>query len=505
MQSPFGNYGYTVLTANALRTPDRIALAYRGEYLSFDALNRAVNRVAHALIGLGITAGKRAGSLMSDALPIAKLYLAEAKIGAVTAAFNPYWDEAMVLHAIETGRVEYVVYDDTHAALADTMAGKTPRVTWIHYAAIEAAARAASDAEPPLAGFDEDVMAFFYTSGTSGVSKTVVHTHNSCKAISSVLLEIERTEESVWGTGPIIWGIGFVATLGAALYAGMKAALEDDFGPARFLEAVQRERISHAAMIPSQWADILGNYPHADFDLSSLRMIILGGEPLSGTLLGRLRERLPQVSLYTFFGQTESPYTCVGRIEDEATAQTVGRARVSVAVKTIDAAGNRVTGVPGEIALTGPHLFKEYLGRPEDTAKVLQDGWFLCGDLGVLGEDGRLIVLGRREDAIARGENFVRPIEIEEVALTISGIAEAGAVGAPANAPQQKIILAVALENGSALDEGQIRERIAGRLPNGDTPDLIVVADELPHGNDASGGRGKLLRRAIRDRYEHLI
>ena len=505
MQSPYGNYGYTVLAANALRTPDRIALAYRGEYLSFDALNRAVNRVAHALIGLGIAAGTRAGSLMSDALPIAKLYLAEAKIGAVAAAFNPFWDEGMVLHAIEAGSVEFVVYDDAHAALAEALADKTPGVAWIHYATIDAAARTASDAEPPLAGFDEDVMAFFYTSGTSGVSKTVVHTHNSCKAISSVLLEIERAEESVWGTGPIIWGIGFVATLGAALYAGMKAALEDDFGPARFLEAVQRERISHAAMIPSQWADILGNHPHADFDLSSLRMVILGGEPLSGALLGKLRERLPQVSLYTFFGQTESPYTCVGRIEDEATAQTVGRARVSIAIKTIDAAGNRVTGVPGEIALTGPHLFKEYLGRSEDTARVLQDGWFLCGDLGILGENGRLIVLGRREDAIARGENFVRPIEIEEVALTIPGIAEAGAVGAPANAIQQKIILAVSLENGSALSEAAIRERIAGRLPNGDTPDLIVIADELPHGNDASGGRGKLLRRAIRDQYEHLI
>ncbi|NML08423.1 class I adenylate-forming enzyme family protein [Sphingomonas sp. G-3-2-10] len=505
MQSPFGNYGYTVLTANALRTPDAIALAYRGEAYSFDQLNRAVNQVAHALIGRGVTAGKRTGSLMSDAFPIAKLYLAEAKTGVVTAAFNPYWDETMTLSAIETGALDFVVYDAAHAALAHALEPRTPGVKWVAYEEIADAAATASEAEPPLGGFDEDIMAFFYTSGTSGVSKTVVHTHNSCKAISSVLLEIERSQDSVWGTGPIIWGIGFVATLGAALYVGMKAALEDDFGPARFLEAVQRERISHAAMIPSQWADLLSNHPHQDFDLSSLRMIILGGEPMSGTLLAKLRERLPQVSLYTFFGQTESPYTCVGRIEDEATAQTVGRARISVPLRTIDAAGNRVVGVPGEIAISGPHVFKEYLGRPEDTAKALKDGWFLCGDLGIIGEDGRLVVLGRREDAISRGDRFVRPIEIEEVVLTIPGVAEAGAIGTPANADRQKIILAVSLQSGAQLSEADIRQQLSGKLAAADTPELIVVADELPHGNDASGGRGKLLRRAIRDQYEHLI
>ena len=100
-RSPYGNYAYAMLTANARRTPDKVALVCRGQSYTFDGLNREVNQLANALTAAGVTAGQRVGSLLSDSLSIAKLYPAEAKIGAVIAAFNPFWPEEQIVATAE--------------------------------------------------------------------------------------------------------------------------------------------------------------------------------------------------------------------------------------------------------------------------------------------------------------------------------------------------------------------------------------------------------------------
>jgi fatty-acyl-CoA synthase len=259
-------------------------------------------------------------------------------------------------------------------------------------------------------------------------------------------------------------------------------------------------------MIPSQWADLLANHPHERYDLSSLEVILLGAEPIGSALLGRMLKRLPQVQVYAFYGQTEAPYTCIGRLtENPKEPEGVGRPRASVAVRITGPSGERIVGEAGDIGIAGPHRMAEYFGQPERNAESLKDGWFMPGDLGRLDESGRLHVLGRKEDAIAKAGRYIRPIEIEDVAMTIPGVAEAGVVGAPAGAAEQKIILAVAPHVGRELSAAEVHAALDAKLPESHRPDLIVVAPELPHGNDASGGRGKLLRRAIRDLYAHRL
>jgi len=510
-QSPHGNYGHAMLTANARRTPDKVALTYRGRRMTFDGLNREVNKVANALTSVGVHTGHRVGSLLSDCSAIARLYPAEAKIGAVIAALNPFWPEEQMVATAKLSQLDGFVFDCANAAMAARIRPQLPGIK--HWLAVgggadgavdlDALIAQASDAEPALTAFDGDPLAFFYTSGTTGVSKAVLHTHASVKSISDFLLEMPHDETHVWGTGPIIWGVGYPCTLGAALYAGMRVALEDDFGPRPFLEAVQRERISHVAMIPSQWADLLANHPHDHFDLSSLKVILLGAEPIGSSLLGKMLKRLPQAQVYAFFGQTESPYTCIGRLtENPPEPEGVGRPRAGCAVQILDPRGNRVVGEAGDIAIAGPHRMAEYFGQPERNAEALKGDWFMPGDLGMLDQAGRLHVLGRKEDAIAKGGRYIRPLEIEDVAMTIPGVAEAGAAASPAGAAEQKIILAIAPDVGQSLTEADIRAVLDAKLPASHRPDLIVIAPELPHGNDASGGRGKLLRRSIRDLYE---
>ncbi|MQY02911.1 class I adenylate-forming enzyme family protein [Actinomadura macrotermitis] len=518
--SPFSNYAYAILTANALRTPGKVALTYCGDQsFTYDELNRKVNRVAHALLAAGVAPGARVASLMNETLHVAEVYLAQMKIGSTVAALNPYWPADTLRQVVEQSRCTAFVYDATVEKLVEEIRPALPEVElWLRVGGaapdtvdLDALAADASEDEPPLGGFGDDLLALYYTSGTTGLPKAVMHTHASSLAVAQIWLDVDRDQDSVMGTGAIIWGIGFPALVGPAFYAGMTLVLEQDWGPANFLTVVPREKVTHVSLIPSFFAALLGSDDHENADLSSLKVIVLGGEPLLPGLRERIMKRLPGAAIYSYYGQTEAPYTCFGRQDDGSQEiSSVGRARMSCAVRITDPDGARVVGEVGEINLTGPNVMAGYDGLPDKTADVLRDGWYVGGDLGRMDADGFLYVLGRREDAILKGGQWTQPVQVEEAAIEVEGVAEAGAVGVPAHpegqdAVEQRILLAVVARSGADLDPERVRAALAARLPGHQVPDAVVVADALPHTEDASGGPGKLLRRGIRDRYADRV
>ncbi|MEO3883810.1 class I adenylate-forming enzyme family protein [Nonomuraea sp. B5E05] len=499
-RSPYGNYGHAVLTAGALRTPDRVALTYCGERsFTYDELNRSVNRRANALIAAGIMPGRRVAVLLNETLRVAEVYLAQAKIGAVTAALNPYWPVETVRDVVAASGCTALVHDATVEGVVEQIRDDLPAVTtWID---VREPAEG-PDAEPPLGGLHDDPLALYYTSGTTGLPKAVVHTHASSLATARIWLDVPRGPDAVFGTGAIIWGIGFPAIAGPALYAGMRLVLEQDWGPANFLRVVPRERVTHVSQIPSFYAALLGSPDHEGVDLSSIRVIMLGGEPLTATMLDRIRARLPQAAVFSYYGQTEAPYTCMGRVDDGSIPLgSSGRARTGNAVRITNQRGHRVVDEVGEINLAGPHRMAGYDGLPDRTAEVLRGAWYVGGDLGTLSAGGVLRVLGRREDAIIKGGVWTQPAVIEEAVSALDGVAEAGAVGVPEGAADQRVLLAVVPRAGHSLDASKIALSLADTLPAHQRPDHIVVAAELPHAQDASGGPGKLLRRKIRELY----
>ncbi|MDL4771551.1 MULTISPECIES: class I adenylate-forming enzyme family protein [Thermomonosporaceae] len=518
--SPFSNYAYAILTANALRTPDKVALTYCGDQsFTYDQLNRKVNRVAHALLAAGVAPGDRVASLMNETLHVAEVYLAQMKIGSTVAALNPYWPADTLRQVVEHSECTAFVYDETVAALVEAIRPELPNVKlWLRVGGgsgdtvdVDALAEGASEAEPPLGGFGDDLLALFYTSGTTGLPKAVMHTHFGSLSLAQMWLDVDRDRASVMGTGAIIWGIGFPALVGPSFYAGMTLVLEQDWGPANFLKVVPRERVTHVSLIPSFFAALLGSDEHRDADLSSLKAIVLGGEPLLPGLRERIMQRIPGAAIYSYYGQTEAPYTCFGRQDDGSQdIASVGQARMSCAVRITDPNGVRVVGEVGEINLNGPSVMAGYDKQPDKTAEVLRDGWYVGGDLGRMDEAGFVYVLGRREDSILKGGQWSQPVQIEEAVTGVEGVAEAGVVGVPAHpegkdAVEQRILAAVVARAGASLDGEAVRAALAERLPAHQVPDVVVVTDELPHTQDASGGPGKLLRRGIRDAYADRV
>ncbi|CAM4082686.1 class I adenylate-forming enzyme family protein [Nocardiopsis gilva] len=515
----FGNYGYAVLTAGALAMPTKIALTYSGgTSLTYDQLNRAVNRRAHALADAGIRPRQRVAALIGETLSVAEVYLALFKMGAVTAALNPFWDADVLARVVDRAGATVLVYDSGMDAVVREMRPHLPRVhTWIRVGGpaqdtvdLDALSATAPQTEPEIHGTGDDPLALFFTSGSTGLPKAVVHTHASSLATARLWQDIPRSADSVFGTGAVIWGIGFTAIAGPALYGGLRLVLEQDWGPKNFLTVVPRERVTHVSLIPSFFSALFANDEHTTADLSSLTTIILGGEPLAPALLHRIKERFPRAAVYGYYGQTEAPYSACGRLDDGSQdLRSAGRARTGCAIRVTRPSGEPVVDEIGEINLAGAHRMACYDGQPEATAEVLRDVWYVGGDLGRIDPDGHLYVLGRRSDAILKGGRWTRPVEIEEAAAELDTVAEAGAVGTPphedgADTAEQKVILAVVPRAGTTATELGVRAELAARLPEHQRPDVVVFTDELPHGEDASGGPGKLLRREIRTRYGHL-
>lgn len=514
MTNRYGNYGYSVISANADRSPDKLAVRYRGRDYTFDEINRRVNRTANALLELGVRPGDRVAVLLDDVIAIVDTYLALAKVGATLVALNPYWTEEVLSGVLAHCQVAFVyVSENEKARVKASIPQARPQPDIILSGdvalapgelSLPAALASAPDSEPPLGAADDDPAAFFFTSGTTGLPKPVVHSHSSCRSMAEIWLALPRSASSMWGTGPIIWGIGFPCTIGAALYVGMPVVLEDDFGPEGFLGAMRHSPVSHMTVIPSFWSELL-SMPEADeIDLSCLQAVVIGGEPLGSNLLNAIKSRAPGAQIFSFYGQTEAPYTCFGRLDDDSqAANAVGTPRPTCAAQVLDPNGRRVVNEVGELAVNGPHRMAEYYGLPDKTADAIREGWFFSGDMAIQDAQGCITVLGRKEDAIHRQGKFVQPLTVEDAAMGLPGVIEAGAVGVETGQGDTKILLAVRCVDQQT--EESLRSALADVLAPEAVPDCVVVAAELPHGNDNSGGKGKLLRGEIRRLYQERL
>ncbi|MBY8856851.1 acyl--CoA ligase [Nocardia sp. CA2R105] len=510
----FANFGHAVLTAQRDRDPDGTALTFAGrDRFSYAELDARVNRRAHALIAAGLAPGERVATLLDSPLAVVEVYLAQAKSGMVLMALNPYWDPDVLAAVVTRGGASAFVYGARFDELVAQLRPRLPEIRrWIRVGGpgtdavdLDDLTALATEAPPQIACGGDELLALYFTSGSTGLPKAVAHTHSSALATAERLwLDVPLGRGAVVGTGPIIWGIGFVAVAAPALAGGARLALEESFGPDAFLESVPRERITHISVTPSFFSELLSTDAHASADLSSLRVALLGGEPLLPAMQQRIRQRFPQLALYGYFGQTEAPYSAIAR-RDLVPENVVGWARSGTAVRVVDQDGRRVVGQSGEIQISGPHVMTGYDGQPEATGGALRDGWFIGGDLGILDEQGRLSVLGRKTDAVLRGGRFIAPLPIEDAATGIEDVSEAVVIGLPAEASEQTMLLVVSPKLGTSLDPDKVSGALADRLPADDLPDLVVIADSMPHADDGSGGRGKLLRREVRQRWGHLV
>jgi long-chain acyl-CoA synthetase len=365
------------------------------------------------------------------------------------------------------------------------------------------------DSEPPPRLPDvDDLCALLYTSGTTGRPKGAMLTHGNWAAmIRNSLIELPEVgpDDVLLHVAPLSHFSGYVEPTYSA--RGALHVVEPAFEPERTVAAIERHRVTALALVPTILNLLLPAVEDADADVSSLRTIVYGGSSIAPDRLARSIAAFGEVFVQ-FFGLSETPMPLSAlsardhRLEPDGSfpprLASAGRVNPFVQLRLRDDAGAPVeAGGVGEIVVRGDVVMAGYWGRPEQTADMIDaDGWAATGDLGRIDEDGYLYIVDRKRDMIITGGYNVYPTEVENAIASLPAVQEVAVVGVPDDRWGEAIVAVVVRRPGRALAEddvvGACRERLAGFKK----PRAVEFVDELP-----KTGSGKVMRRAIRDRY----
>ena len=483
------------IAAQAARQPDALALQAGERALSYRDFAQLVDTTACQLQGEGLLAGSVVGWLGHNSPEMLAALLACARLGAIFVPLN--WRLAapeLAAIAAHAG-VSALKHTPELAGLAGQVralvANAGPPGPPPDRGGTDASADAGADAEAaPQPG---DVMRV-YTSGTSGEPKAAVHTQAGMLANIDMALAVQglTANDRVLAVLPLFHVGGLCIQVLPALAVGAAVNLHARFDATAWLRDVATWRPTTSLLVPAVMQSLLA---HADWpaaDLSGLRFINSGSQVVPVALIAAFHARgVPVAQVY---GSTETgPFSIALRPEEALTqVGSVGRPAPGVRLRLVDALGaDVVQGSVGEIWLQAPNLMRGYHRLPAGAGFVA--GWFATGDLAWADAQGQVSVVGRSKDLIISGGENIHPAEIENLAATWPGVAEAAVVGLPDARWGEVPVLVLVAQAGRVIDLDGLRTHFEQRLARFKHPRRMVLADALPR-----TALGKVQKAALR-------
>ncbi|CAM3797177.1 class I adenylate-forming enzyme family protein [Tsukamurella ocularis] len=453
----------------AAAAPHAPAVADDAIDLDNAAFDAAVRSAAAALRGAGIGRGDVvAVKLPNTALLVVTLFAAW-RLGAAATPINPY---------LAGPEVEYQVQDAGAAVLvtdADAPAGATV------IPADSLLGHAPDTAEPAAA--PSDLALLIYTSGTTGRPKGVMLDHANLVAMSEMstaAFAFDENDHSLLIL-PLFHVNAIVVSTLNPLRGGGRLTIAGRFDPRTFFQVLEETGATYFSAVPTIYTMLAGLPPEVRPDLSKVRFGVCGAAPASRELLEGFEARYG-FPLIEGYGLSEC--TCAATCNPLDGVRKVGSVGVPLPGQRIRIAGpdgaDVPVGEPGEVLLAGPNIMRGYLGRPDETAKTIVDGWLHTGDVGVLDEDGYLRLVDRAKDMIIRGGENIYPKEIETTVYGVDGVAEAAVIGRPDAKYGELPVLYVSAAPGVRLDVDTIAAHARAQLAKFKQPVSITVLESLP-------------------------
>jgi len=322
-----------------------------------------------------------------------------------------------------------------------------------------------------------------FTSGTTGVPKGVMLDHANLDAMA----EMGRQALGVGPADrcllilPLFHVNGIVVSVLMPLLAGASVVIAERFDPHTFFAAVEQHRPTFFSAVPTIYTLLAALPDDVRPDTSSVRFGICGAAPTSAELLGRFEARYG-FPLIEGYGLSEG--TCASTINPftgDRRVGTVGVAFPDQQIRIVDAGGTEVpTGVDGEVIIAGANVMRGYLGRADETARVIVEGWLHTGDIGHLDTEGYLTLVGRTKDMIIRGGENIYPKEIEDVLTSDPTVLEAAVVGVPDDKWGETVAAYVQPRPGRTIDSEALHALCARKLAGYKRPTSITVMDAIP-------------------------
>ncbi|MYR08397.1 long-chain-fatty-acid--CoA ligase [Gordonia sp. SID5947] len=506
-----------LLRRTALRVPDKVAIIDGDRTLTFADFDAAVNRCANALAGKGVVKGDRLALVSRNGWQFAVLHYATARLGVILVPVNFGLGSDEIAYILDHSGARAVVAEDALVSTvakavelsgitdavrgAIPMGGLSPESGWDD---VDEWMLSGDPTPPQIDVADDDPLRLMYTSGTEsrpkGVllsSKSLINQYVSCiidGGMSGDDVEIHSL--------PLYHCAQLDCFLSVDVYLGATSIILPGPDPATILSTIESRQVTKLFCPPTVWISLLR---HPDFDrrdLSSLRKGYYGASPMPVEVLREMSERLPDVSLWNFYGQTEmSPLATILQPHEQIErAGSAGRAALNVETQVVDDEDNPVpVGEVGEIVHRSPHACLGYFNDEEKTAAAFRNGWFHSGDLGVIDSDGYLAVVDRKKDMIKTGGENVASREVEEAIYLLDGVAEVAVFGVPHPKWIEAVTAVVVPKDGVALTEEQVDAHLAGVLAGYKRPKFVVFADALP-----KNPSGKILKKDLRVRHSDL-
>jgi long-chain acyl-CoA synthetase len=507
---------------------DQTFLVYEDEHWSFGELGRHVAAFGHLLVNdYGVKKGDRVAIAMRNYPEWVVAFSAIVSVGAVSVSVNAWWTEGEIAFALEDCGAKVLVADLERARRAEEAAGRLDvRVLVVRSGGDELPAGMDRYEElvelgKPLPAVEvraEDDATILYTSGTTGKPKGAVSTHGAilqslmgfgCRVAAEALRRQSAgdlapavaSDPTFILVVPLFHVTGCVAVMLSCYLGGAKLVIMYRWEPERALELIEREKVTNFVGVPTQSWDLLACPSFGDFDTSSLVSVGGGGAPAPPELVRRVASNLGRGRPGIGYGMTETnAYGPQNAGEDYLSHPTsTGRGTPILEIEVRDPSGRALgRNEVGEIWFKGPHLFRGYWERPEETAETLVEGWLRTGDIGRIDEDGFVYVEDRAKDMVLRAGENVYSAEVEAVIYEHPAVHEAAVFGVPHERLGEEVAAVVLPRPGALLTPEELQAHVAAKLASFKVPSRVLVVEKTLPRNAA----GKILKRELRSFFE---
>ncbi|MEH7106296.1 o-succinylbenzoate--CoA ligase [Bacillus sp. JJ1764] len=481
------------LKKRAFLTPDRIAVYFENQTLTFKELYRSSAKTAGQLQGHGIQKDQFVGILLKNQLDTVIILLALQLLGVRAVILNNRLTPSELAWQLEDSKASSVIVDDSFSELLAFFQGQQPSLSGMTVKQVFISNPKEADIleEVNLA----EICTIMYTSGTTGYPKGVIQTYGNhwWSAVGSAL-NLGLSEHDSWLCSVPIFHISGYSILMKSIIYGMPMVLHKKFDAKKALADIKEKRITIMSVVGTmltEMVELLGKEQQLP---DYFRCFLLGGGPAPLPLLQACVEKGAPV--FQTYGMTETSSQIVTLSPEYSMVKlgSAGKPLFPSEIK-IEVERGRVAapGQAGEIVVRGPNVTSGYLFRSDVTMEKIRDGWLYTGDIGYMDDEGFLYVLDRRSDLIISGGENIYPAEVEGIILSHPGVSEAGVIGIEDDKWGQ-VPVAVAVRRDDQLSEEELREFCQERLAKYKVPKAVYFVEKLPR-----NASKKLLRRELRE------
>ena len=490
---------------------------YRRE-ITWNVFNEKANRFANLLLERGVQKGDKVAILLMNCLEWLPIYFGVLKTGALAVPLNFRYSADEIKYCVELAEVDVLVFGPEFIGRVEEVADEISKHRLLYYVGDGCPGFAedytmhtanCSSQSPKIDITDEDYAAIYFSSGTTGFPKAILHTHQSLMHAAKVEQNHHgQTKDDVFLCIPPLYHTGAKMHWFGSFLVGGKAVLLKGTNPEFILRAVSEEKCTIVWLLVPWAQDLLlaldsGKIKLEQYQLDQWRLMHIGAQPVPPSLIKHWKEYFPNHQYDTNYGLSESigPGCVHLGVENIHKVGAIGKAGYGWETKIIDENGNPVKqGETGELAVKGPGVMVCYYNDPKATEEVLHDGWLYTGDMAVEDEDGFIFLVDRKKDVIISGGENIYPVQIEDFLRTNDAILDVAVIGLPDHRLGEISAAIISLKPGVACTEEDINE-FCKKLPRYKRPRKIIFAD-VPR-----NATGKIEKSKLREMYgaAHLV